>query len=108
MTLDMKTPLFNRDEVNSLIKGFKLIGATAPEIPRDWTIHVGPGSIAKLSFEGPIGSDEWDALLAHIAFYKQWYKETPTTPLLNLSDAVEEVMNRICAAKAPEAPNGDL
>ncbi|MEZ0062691.1 hypothetical protein ABIF26_008251 [Bradyrhizobium elkanii] len=104
--LDMKTPIFNREQVNSLINGFKLVDMAPSEMPRDWTIHVGPGSIARLSFSGPIGADEWDALLAHIAFYKQWYKDKPTTPLLNLTDAVNEIMNRLDEQKASSAPNG--
>lgn len=95
MALDMTTPMFNREQVEAMMNGFKLIGQSSPEVPREWTIHVGPKSIAKLSFNGPVGSDEWDALLAHIAFYKQWYKDTPTTPILNLSDAVNEVMDRL-------------
>ncbi len=62
-------------------------------------MHVGPSTLAKLSFHGPVGADEWDALLAHIAFYKQWYKDKPTTPLLNITDAVNEIMDRMTAPK---------
>lgn len=97
MSLDMKTKIFSRDEINAFVTGFRLLDATPPEIPRDWTIHVGPTTIAKLKFEGPIGADEWDALLAHIAFYKQWYKDKPTTPILNLDDAMEEIHKRLAA-----------
>lgn len=93
--LDMKTPVFNREQVNGLIRGFKLLGEGPAEMPRDWTIHIGPGTKASLTFHGPVGADEWDALLAHIAFYKQWYKDRPTTPLLNLEDAVNEIMDRL-------------
>lgn len=99
MSLDMTTKIFSRDEINTFIKGFKLIGGTPPEIPREWTIHVGPATIAKLTFAGPVGADEWDALLAHIAFYKQWYKDKPTTPVLNLDDAIEEIHRRLTAPK---------
>lgn len=104
MSLDMTTKIFSRDEINSFIKGFRLIDAGPPEIPRDWTIHVGPTTIVKLKFEGPIGADEWDALLAHIAFYKQWYKDRPTTPILNLDDAVEEIHRRLTAAPDAAVP----
>lgn len=97
MSLDMKTKIFNREEINTLIRGFKLIGGGPPEIPRDWTIHVGPTTIAKLTFDGPVGADEWDALLTHIAFYKQWYKDRPTTPILNLDDAIDEIHKRLTA-----------
>lgn len=105
--LDMKTPIFNREQVNSLINGFKLVDMAPSEIPRDWTIHIGPGSIARLSFSGPIGADEWDALLAHIAFYKQWYKDKPTTPLLNLTDAVNEIMDRFDTQKKANASDDE-
>lgn len=97
MTLDMTTKIFSRADVNAFIKGFKLIGGGPSEIPRDWTIHVGPMTIAKLTFDGPLGADEWDSLLAHIAFYKQWYKDKPTTPILNLDDAIEEIHRRLTA-----------
>lgn len=103
MALDMKTPIFNREQVNTFVTGFKLLDMAPAEMPRDWTIHVGPGSIAKLTFHGPIGADEWDSLLAHIAFYKQWYKDRATTPLLNLSDAVDEIMKRLDERKTPPA-----
>lgn len=92
--LDMKTPIFNREQVDALLKGFKLLDR-GNGVPRDWVMHIGPGSKATLTFHGPIGADEWDALLAHIAFYKQWYKDAPTTPLLNLSDAVDEIVARM-------------
>lgn len=98
MTLDMKTKVFSREEVNVFLNGFKLLDSGPAEMPRDWTIHIGPGSICKINFEGPVGGDEWDALLAHIAFYKQWYKDRPTTTLLNLSDAVDEIHKRLTAA----------
>jgi hypothetical protein len=95
MSLDMEKKIFNRKEIQTFIKGFKLLDGSPAEMPRDWHIHIGPGSIAKITFEGPVGADEWDALLAHIAFYKQWYKDTPTTPLLNLTDAVNEICKRL-------------
>ncbi len=97
MSLDMKTKIFSRDEINAFVKGFRLLDVGPPEIPRDWTIHVGPMTIAKLKFEGPLGADEWDALLAHIAFYKQWYKDKPSTPVLNLDDAMDEIHKRLTA-----------
>lgn len=100
MSLDMKTKIFSREEINTFINGFKLLGQAPAEMPRDWTIHVGPGSICKIEFQGPVGADEWDALLAHIAFYKQWYKDRPTTPLLNLADAVDEIHKRLTAPEA--------
>lgn len=95
MGLDMKTPIFNRDQVNSLISGFGLLNGNGCVMPRDWNIHIGPGTTVSISFRGPVGADEWDALLAHIAFYKQWYKDMPSTGLLNLQDAVEEVVKQI-------------
>jgi hypothetical protein len=93
--LDMATPLFSRGQVEAMFKGFRLLDHGPAEMPREWNIHIGPGSTAKLTFHGPIGADEWDSLLAHIAFYKQWYKDKPTTPLLNLSDAVGEIVERL-------------
>ncbi len=35
--LDMKTPIFNRQQVNDLINGFKLLDMSPAEMPRDWT-----------------------------------------------------------------------
>lgn len=99
MSLDMRTPIFNREEVETMLNSFKLIGCDPGEFKREWNIHVGPGTIVRLEFKGPVGADEWDALLAHIAFYKQWYKDMPTTKLLNLNDAVAEVVDRLTAAK---------
>ncbi len=39
------------------------------------SFHVGPQTKCEIKFKGPVTIDEWDALLAHIAFYKTWYKD---------------------------------
>lgn len=101
--LDMKTPIFNREEINAFIKSFGLLTGKGEGMPREWTIHVGPQTIVRMTFTGPVGADEWDSLLAHIAFYKQWYKDAPTTNLLNMNDAVTEVMKRLEAKKSEQA-----
>lgn len=99
--IDMTTPIFNRMQVNTMLEGFRLIGHAPGDFRRDWQIHVGPGTTVDIRFRGPVGADEWDALLAHIAFYKQWYKDMPSTNMLNLEDAVAEVVNRITTPKEP-------
>lgn len=96
--LDMKTPIFNREQVTALINGVHRLGGNNPGFPREWQIHVGPQTFVKLEFEGPVGADEWDALLAHVAFYKQWYKEVPSTSLVNFKEAFEDALNTISDA----------
>lgn len=52
----------------------------------------------EVRFHGPAGADEWDALLAHIAFYKTWFKDDAGVPAPlrrdELIDAIVEAVER--------------
>jgi hypothetical protein len=70
-----------------------------------FTIPVGSNTTATVSFTGPVGIDEYESLLAHIAYYKTLLPKEPmivSDPQAFMDECVEKVFGpRPASALAP-------
>jgi hypothetical protein len=98
----IKKPYFAADEVASLVE---VMAGLYPQAANSWdnlTIHLSLDTIANIKFTGPVGLDELDALLAHIAFYKTFFKEGETRAAPSLEDFKAKIIAAVSPAPTPK------
>lgn len=66
----------SKDEVRTIVKVFSdLTGRTKHDPLRHFKFPTGLNTVCTVSFDGPVTIDDFDALLAHVAFYKTFLKK---------------------------------
>lgn len=70
--------------------------------PDRLTFPVSRRTTVEIKFNGPAGVDEWDALLAHIAFYKTWFKDDEIAPApMRRDEIIDAVVEAIERSRSP-------
>lgn len=86
-------PTFSRDQVRGLFEALAIVADKDQRLKL--TLPVSLDTTATISFDGPVGLDELDAVIAHIAFYKTFFKEGENRRWPCLADIQEQVLRRL-------------
>lgn len=93
-----------REEVRTVVRVFTdMLDRKEKDPLRKLTFPTSLNTVCTIEFDGPVTIDDFDALLAHIAFYKTFMKEGVTLPneYLSKSEMERIVMDALGGLREP-------
>jgi hypothetical protein len=80
----------------------KVLSLRETPVYTKFTVIVGPKTTCTVSFDGPVSVDEYAALLAHLAYYKQTVVPGEPTTSENLRGELMDAFRKMIGERAAE------